>query len=318
MWLVRIALRRPYTVGTFCITMVLLGVLSMRSMLTDVLPAIDIPVVIVVFNYPGLSAPDMQNRVLLVAQRGYSTTVDGVDHMEAEAILGVGVLKVYFAQGVNVGSAIAQITAQTQQQLRFMPPGMTTPNILQFNASNVPVAQLTLSSSTQSEQEVFDYAQNFLRLRLFTIPGLQSPPPYGGSTRQVSIDIDPAKLAAKQLSPQDVVNAVLASNVILPAGSARIGRRQVDVLLNSSPASYADFNRIPIRQVDGAIVYLGDVGLAHSGYAVQENVVRVRCSRPPRPKGLRCGSTSTSRYSCGPLSGGSCGKASLPPAWWRS
>src|SRR5450432_1326929 len=279
MWLVRLALRRPYSVATFCITMVLLGVLSMRSMQTDVLPAIDIPVVIVVFNYPGLSAPDMQNRVLLVAQRGYSTTVDGVDHMEAEAILGVGILKVYFAQGANVGSAIAQITAQTQQQLRFMPPGMTTPNILQFNASNVPVAQLTLSSATQSEQEVFDYAQNFLRLRLFTIPGLQSPPPYGGSGRQVSIDIDPAKLAAKQLSPQDVVNAVLASNVILPAGSARIGRRQVDVLLNSSPGSYADFNRIPIKQVGGAIVYLGDVGLAHSGYAVQENVVRVNGRR---------------------------------------
>jgi multidrug efflux pump subunit AcrB len=279
MWLVRIALRRPYSVATFCITMVLLGILSMRSMLTDVLPAIDIPVVVVVFNYPGLSAPDMQNRVLLVAQRGYSTTVDGVDHMEAEAILGVGVLKIYFAPGVNVGSAIAQVTAQTQQQLRFMPPGITTPNILQFNASNVPVAQLTLSSSTQSEQEVFDYAQNFLRLRLFTIPGLQSPPPYGGSSRQVSIDIDPAKLAAKQLSPEDVVNAVLASNVILPAGSARIGRRQVDVLLNSSPESYADFNRIPIKQVDGATVYLGDVGLAHSGYAVQENVVRVNGRR---------------------------------------
>src|SRR5207302_1092118 len=147
MWLVRMALRRPYSVATFCIAMVLLGVLSMRNMLTDVLPAIDIPVVIVVYNYPGLSAADVQNRMLLVAQ-------------------------------------------------------------------------MTLSSSTQSELEVFDYAQNFLRLRLFTIPGLQTPPPYGGSVKQVSIDIDPAKLAAKQLAPQDVVQAVLTSNVILPAGSA--------------------------------------------------------------------------------------------------
>jgi multidrug efflux pump subunit AcrB len=279
MWLVRLALRRPYSVATFCITVVLFGILSMRTMLTDVLPAIDIPVVIVVFNYPGLSASDMQNRVLLVAQRGYSTTVDGVEHMEAEAILGIGIIKIYFATGVDVGAAIAQITAQTQQQLRFMPPGITTPNILQFNASNIPVAQLTLSSSTQSEQEIFDYAQNFLRLRLFTIPGLQTPPPYGGSARQVSIDIDPAKLAAKQLSPPDVVNALLASNVILPAGTARIGRRQFDVLLNSSPANYAEFNRIPIKQVDGAIVYLGDVANAHSGYAPQENVVRVNGRR---------------------------------------
>ncbi|WP_163865069.1 efflux RND transporter permease subunit [Myxococcus eversor] len=279
MWLVLLALRRSYSVATFCIVIVLLGFISVRGMLTDVLPAINIPVVIVVFNYPGLTASDMQNRVLLVAQRGYSTTVDGIEHMEAESILGTGIIKIYFARDVNVNAAIAQITAQTQQQLRFMPPGITTPNILQFNASNIPVAQLTLSSSSQSELEVFDYAQNFLRLRLFTIPGLQVPPPYGGATRQVSIDIDPVKLATKGLSPQDVVDAVLTSNVILPAGSARIGKRQFDVLLNSSPSSYEDFNRIPIKLVDGAIVYLGDVALAHSGYAVQENVVRVNGRR---------------------------------------
>src|SRR5258708_1714722 len=143
MWLVRLALRRPYSVATFCITMVLLGVLSMRTMLTDVLPAIDIPVVIVVFNYPGLSAEDVQNRMLLVAQRGYSTTVDGIEHMEAEAIVGIGIIKIYFQPGVNVGSAIAQITAQTQQQLRFMPPGTVTPNILPFHPSILPVPHLT-------------------------------------------------------------------------------------------------------------------------------------------------------------------------------
>ncbi|MCP3097855.1 efflux RND transporter permease subunit [Myxococcus sp. K15C18031901] len=279
MWLVLLALRRSYSVAAFCIVIVLLGVLSVRSMLTDILPPIDIPVVIVVFNYPGLTASDMQNRVLLVAQRGYSTTVDGIEHMEAESILGIGIIKLYFTRDVDVNAAIAQITAQTQQQLRFMPPGITTPNILQFNASNIPVAQLTLSSAAQSELEVFDYTQNFLRLRLFTIPGLQVPPPYGGALRQVNIDIDPVKLATKHLSPQDVVNALLVSNVILPAGSARIGHRQIDVLLNSSPSDYADFNRIPIKQVNGAIVYLGDVALAHSGYAVQENVVRVNGRR---------------------------------------
>jgi multidrug efflux pump subunit AcrB len=278
-WLVRLALRRPYSVATFCIAVVLMGVLSLRGMLTDVLPAIDIPVVIVVYSYPGLTAPDMQRRVLLVAQRGYSTTVNGIEHMEAQAIFGIGIIKIYFEPGVPIGAAIAQITAQTQQQLRFMPPGIQTPNILQFNASNVPVAQVTLSSTRQSEQQVFDYAQNFLRLRLFTIPGLMAPPPYGGSVRQVSIDLDPPKLAAHQLAPADVVNALLSSNVILPAGTARIGRRTFAVVLNSSPASYADFNRIPIKIVNGAIVYLGDVAVAHSGFAVQENVVRVNGRR---------------------------------------
>src|SRR5579859_245746 len=279
MWIVRLALRRPYSVMTFCIAVVLMGFLSLRGMITDILPAIDIPVVIVVFNYPGLSPNDMQNRILLVAQRGYSTTVNGIEHMEAQSIVGIGIIKIYFVAGTDVGSAISQITAQTQQQLRFMPPGTQTPNILSFNASNVPVAQITLSSTKQSEQEVFDYAQNFLRLRLFTIPGLMTPPPYGGSVRQVNIDIDPQKLAAHQLAPYDVVNAVLAENVILPAGSARIGRRQFDVLLNSSPTSYADFSNIPVKVVNGAIVYLGDVATCHSGYAVQENVVRVDSRR---------------------------------------
>jgi multidrug efflux pump subunit AcrB len=279
MWLVRLALRRPYTVATLCIGAVLMGLLSLRGMLTDVLPSIDIPVVIVVYQFPGLAAQDMESRVLLVAQRGYSTSVGGIDHMEAQSIVGVGIIKVYFTPDVNIANAISQITAQSQQELRFMPPGIQPPNILQFNASNIPVCQLTLASSHQSQQEIFDYAQNFLRLRLFTIPGLMTPPPYGGSTRQVSIDIDPARLAAKQLAPQDVVTAILASNVILPAGSARIGRRQFDVLVNSSPPSQAEFNRIPIKMVNGAIVYVGDVALAHDGYAVQENIVRVNGQR---------------------------------------
>ncbi|MCU1277675.1 MAG: acriflavin resistance protein, partial [bacterium] len=279
MWLVRLALRRPYSVATFCIGVVLIGILSLRGMLTDVLPAINIPVAIVVFNYPGLSPEDMDNRVMLVAQRGYSTSVDGIEHMETQSILGVGLIKIYFATDVNIATAIAQITAQSQQSLRFMPPGMQPPAVLSFNAGNIPVVQMTLSSTRQSQQQVYDYGQNFLRLQLFTIPGLLTPPPYGGSTRQVSIDIDPAKLAAKQLSPQDVVAAILASNVILPAGSARIGRRTFDVMLNASPASYSDFNKIPIKQVNGAIVYVGDVALAHDGFAVQENVVRVNGHR---------------------------------------
>ncbi|HEY1587268.1 MAG TPA: efflux RND transporter permease subunit, partial [Polyangia bacterium] len=181
MWLVRLALRRPYTVAMLCIGVVLMGMLSLRGMLTDVLPAIDIPVVIVVFNYPGLTSEDMENRVMLVAQRGYSTTVDGIEHMEAQSMVGVGIIKVYFTPDVNIATAIAQISAQSQQTLRFMPPGMQPPAILSFNASNIPVAQMTLSSTRQSAQEIYDYAQNFLRLRLFTIPGLMTPPPYGGS-----------------------------------------------------------------------------------------------------------------------------------------
>jgi multidrug efflux pump subunit AcrB len=275
MWIVRLALRRPYTVAVLCSLIGIFGLLSTTRMKTDILPAIDIPVVIVVWNYPGLSAEDMERRVVFISERAMSTTVSGISRIDSQSMTGLGVLKVWFEAGSDIGGAIAQITSVMLTASRIMPPGITPPVIVRFNASNVPVAQLTLSSQTLSEQELWDYGLNFIRLRLFTIPGLATPAPYGGRQRQVMVDIDPSRVAAKGLAPNDVVQAVLQSNVIIPAGSAQIGGTQYDVKLNSSPESVKAFNEMPIKAVDGATVVLGDVARVRDGYAVQENIVRV-------------------------------------------
>jgi len=279
MWIVRLALRRPFTIAVMALLILVLGTLSLTRMVVDIFPAIDIPVVAVVWGYPGLSAEDMERRVVLISERAYSTTVNGIERIESQSIPGVGVLKVYFQPGTEIGAAIAQIGAVSSTLLRLAPPGMQPPAIIQFNASNVPVAQLTASSKTLPEQQIYDYGLNFIRVRLFTIPGLSTPAPFGGKARQVSIDIDPQALAAKGLSPSDVVAALQASNVIVPAGQARVGSTEYNVLLNSSPASVPEFARIPLRVVAGATVLLGDVARVTDGYAEQTNVVRVNGKR---------------------------------------
>src|SRR5882724_9821137 len=264
MWIVRLALRRPYTVAVMCLLI-----------LVDIFPAIDIPVVAVIWSYPGLSAQDMERRVVLISERAYSTTVNGIERIESQSIPGIGMLKVYFQPGADIGAAIAQITSVSTTILRITPPGMQPPNVIQFNASNVPVAQLTASSETMPEEKIFDYGLNFIRVRLFTIPGLSCPAPYGGKQRQINIDIDTRALAARGLTPTDVVNALQASNVILPAGDVRIGDRQYNVLLNSSPPGVEDFAAIPVKAGGGAMVLLGDVAHVVDAYADQFNVVRV-------------------------------------------
>jgi multidrug efflux pump subunit AcrB len=279
MWIVRLALRRPYTVATLCLVILLMGTLSIRTMRVDIFPEIDIPVAIVVWNYNGLNAQDMERRVILTSERAYSTTIGGISSIESDSITGLGIIRIYFEKGTDLGSAIAQISAVSLTASRVMPPGITPPVVLQFNASNVPVAQLTVTSKQMSEQQLYDYGLNFLRLRLFTIPGLSTPAPYGGATRQVNVDIDLTKLAAKGLSPFDVVNAMQQNDVILPAGSARLAGRNYDVVLNGSPTQAADFNAIPIKIVDDAPVYVGDVAHVYDGFAVQQNIVRVNGQR---------------------------------------
>jgi multidrug efflux pump subunit AcrB len=293
MWIVRLALRRPYTVLVSVLLVFLFGVLSVQRLRRDILPTIDIPVVIVIWNFPGLSAEDMERRVVYINERALSTTVNGISRIESQSLSSIGLLKVYFEEGTDIGAAIAQISAVGNVITRALPPGITPPAVLQFNASNVQVAQLTLSSQTLSEQALFDYGFNFLRLRLFTIPGLSTPAPYGGRIRQIMVDIDPAKVKAKGVSPQDVVNALLASNVILPAGTARVGSLEYDVLLNSSPALVAEFNAMPLKVVNGVQVQLGDVALVHDGYAVQSNVVRVNGRRATYLSILRKAGAST-------------------------
>jgi multidrug efflux pump subunit AcrB len=275
MWIVRLALRRPYTVAVLSALIFIAGVLSALRMRTDIFPSIDIPVVIVVWNYPGLSAEDVERRIVLISERAYSTTVDGISHIESQSITGTGILKLYFEADADLGTAISQITSVSQTASRIMPPGIQPPTILRFNAGNVPVAQITVSSNTAGEQQLFDYGLNFLRVRLFTIPGTSMPAPYGGKQRQIMVDVDPVATAAKGLSPQDLVQALLQSNVIVPAGTAQIGGTEYNVTLNSSPSAVDQFNSLPVKVVNGAPVVLGDVAKVRDGFAVQSNIVHI-------------------------------------------
>jgi multidrug efflux pump subunit AcrB len=279
MWIVRLALRRPYTVAVFSTLILLFGVLTAARINVDIFPAIDIPVVIVVWNYPGLSAEDMERRVVLISERAYSTTVDGISHIESQSIAGIGILKVYFEPGADIGGAIAQIASVSATASRVMPPGIQPPNVIRFNASNVPVAQLTVASRRISEQALFDYGLNFIRVRLFTVPGMSIPAPYGGKARQIMVDVDPAATAARGLAVQDVVQAVLQSNVLVPAGAAEIGGIEYGVSINASPDLVEQFNAMPVRAVNGALVLLGDVARVRDSFAVQTNIVHVNGSR---------------------------------------
>ncbi len=279
MWLVRLGLRRPYTVVAMAVVIVVMGILSLTRMVVDIFPSVDLPVVVVVWNYPGLSPQDMESRVVFVSERSYSTTVNGIEKIESQSIPGVGLVKIYFHPGTEIGGAIAQISAVSSTVLRVLPPGMQPPTIIQFNASNVPVAQLTASSKTLPEQQVYDYALNFIRVSLFSIPGTSVPAPFGGKTRQVMINIDPQALASRGLSPADVVRALQASNVIIPAGTARIGRSTYNVDINSSPRLVDEFKQIPVKLVGDAVVCLGDVARVSDSFAEQTNIVRVNGKR---------------------------------------
>ena len=273
--MVRFALRQPYTVAVICGVLMLMAVLSGQRMAVDIFPLIDIPVVAVVWTYPGMLPQDMESRVVLLSERGLSSTVNGISRIESQSEYGVGLVKVFFQPGTNIATAIAQIVASSQTSIKAMPPGITPPYVIESNASNVPVAQLTLASETMPEQNIADYGQNFIRLRLFTIPGLATPQPYGGKQREVTVDVDPKLLNSAGLSAQDVLTALQQSNIILPAGTARIGTREYDVAMNSSPSSVAAFNDIPVKVVNGALVRIGDVARVRDGYAEQTNIVRV-------------------------------------------
>ena len=279
MWIVRLALRRPYSVAVMAFLILIMGIMAIRSMMVDIFPVIDIPVVSVIWTYPGLSAADMERKVVYLSERGISTSVNGVEHIESQSQPGIGLMHFYFEKGTDIGAAIAQMSATAATSLHSMPPGIQSPVILQFNATNVPVAQITLTSKTLPEDKIFDYALNFIRLRLFTIPGLSTPAPFGGKQREIVIDADPKSMQAKGLSPVDLLNALQASNLIIPAGTARIGTRDYNVELNSSPEIVKDFEKIPIKSVNGQIVPFGDVAKISDSYADQTNVVRVDRNR---------------------------------------
>ena len=293
MWIVRLALRRPYTVATLCLIIAVFGALSLSRVRVDVLPSVDIPVAVVVWNYPGLIADEMEKRVIYITERALSTTIGDIERIDSQSIDSIGVVKVYFQPGTEIGAALAQITSVCNTILRVLPPGITAPAILQFNASNVPVAQLTVGGQGAGEQELFDYGLNVLRLRLFTIPGLSTPAPYGGRQKQIMVDLEPERLAATGLSPQDVVNALGSGNVILPAGTARLAGTEYDVQLNNSPDRVEKFDDLPLRVVNGRQLRLGDVAHVHEGYATQSNIVHVNGRRATYLALLRKSGSST-------------------------
>jgi multidrug efflux pump subunit AcrB len=274
MWIVRLALRRPYTFVVTSLLIAVLGLMSIVSMPTDIFPAINIPVISVIWSYGGLSATEMQERITTVVERAMTTTVSGIEHLESQSVRGNSVIKLYFQPNADVNAAIAQVTAICQTLIRPLPTGITPPLILQYNAADVPVIMISLGSDQLSEQEISDLGNNFIRTQLVTVPGAAVPVPYGGKSRVVNIDIDPDALYARGLSPADVSNAVQVQNVVRSPGTAKIGPIEYDVAINSSPELLEQLNEIPIRYTNGATVYLRDVAFVHDGFTPQTNLVR--------------------------------------------
>ncbi len=293
MWIVRLALRRPYTFAVFALLILILGAYSIASMPTDIFPNIDIPVVTVVWHYSGLSAQEMSTRIIFNSERGMTTTVSDIEHIESQSLNGIGVIKIFFQPNVDVGNAVAQVTAICQVQLRQLPPGATPPFIIQYNASSVPVLMLGLSGNGLSEQELNDLATQNIRTQLATIEGAQTPYPYGGKQREIMVDIDPKALQAHRLSPADVVNSVSAQNLIAPSGTMKMDRFEYAIETNSAPTVVEELNNLPIKSVNGTVVYVRDVANVRDGNPPQTNIVRVDGKRAIMMAIMKTGSAST-------------------------
>ncbi|MFI5233546.1 MAG: efflux RND transporter permease subunit [Gemmatimonadales bacterium] len=293
MWLVHLALRRPYTFVCFSILVLVFGVVAVENMAVDIFPAINIPVLSVLWSYGGLSPKEMEERVVTLAERVYSSYVNDIEHIESQSLNGLSVIKVYFQPDGNLESGIAQIAAASQAVTHNMPAGITPPFMLRFNATDVAVLQLSLGSPKRTEAELQDFATNFVRIPLATVHGATVPPAYGGVPLVVNVDIDPQALYAKGLSAQDVSNALAAGNVIVPAGTARMGSLEYYVRLNSTPDSLKDLGNLPIKQVNGATVYIRDVAQVRLGAGVQTNIVRQDGHRGTYLSVLKNGKVST-------------------------
>src|SRR5580698_3862972 len=293
MWIVRLALRRPYTFVVLSILLLILGPIVILRTPTDIFPSIDIPVVSIVWNFTGLSPQEMTNRITSPFERVLTTTVNDIQHIESQSINGIAVVKVFFQPHANLPSAVAEVSAVSQTVLRQLPPGVTPPLVITYSASNVPVLQLALSGQGLSEQSLYDLGINFIRTQLATVPGASIPYPYGGKQRQVQVDLDTRALQSKGLSPTDVVNAFSAQNIILPSGTAKVGSLEYQIETNSSPATIAALNDLPIRAVNGSMVYIRDVSHVRDGFPPQTNIVRVDGQRASLLTIQKTGSSST-------------------------
>src|SRR5579864_9354434 len=279
MWIVRLALRRPYTFVVMAVLIAILGSSAIVTMPDDIFPYIDIPIVSVLWVYSGLAPEEMEKRVVTGFERSLTSNVNDIEHIESQAYNGYAVVRIYFHPNVKIDMAVAQVTATMQTSLRQMPPGMFPANILKYDAASVPILQLGLSSKTLREQEIFDLGNNFIRTPLGTVQGASVSYPFGGKQRAVMVDLNLEELYAKRLSPIDISNALSVQNLILPAGTAKMASTEYQIRVNSSPILLDELNNLPVKTVNGATVYIKDVAQVHDGFNVQNNIVRTNGSR---------------------------------------
>src|SRR6184192_3499333 len=273
MWIVRLALRRPYTFVVMALAIILLTPVVLLRTPVDIFPDINIPVISLVWTYAGLQPQEMEQRITSNVERGLTTLVNDVEHIESQSLNGIAVIKVFFQPHANIQTALAQTAAISQTFLRFLPPGTTPPLVIIYSASTVPVIQIGLTSDTLSEQQLFDFGNYFIRTQLATVPGAATPFPYGGKQRVISVDINPMSLQAKGLSAVDIVNAVSAQNLILPTGTAKLGTLEYSVEMNGSPQTVEELNDLPVKTVNGATIYMKDVAHVRDGFSPQTNIV---------------------------------------------
>ena len=291
--LVRIALKRPYSFVVLALLLLIVGPLAASRTPVDIFPEIRIPIIAAIWQYTGLPPEQMAGRMVTFYQRVLTTTVNDIEHVEATSYNGLGIVKVFFQQGADIRIANTQVTAISQTLLKFMPPGATPPLILNYNASTVPIIQLALSGKGLSEQQLADLGLNFVRVPLITVPGAAIPYPYGGKARQVQIDLDTAAMQARGLSGQDVANALAVQNLLTPVGTEKIGSFEYAIQLNNSPSVIAQLGDLPIKNVNGAMVYVRDVAHVRDGFPPQTNIVHVEGNRSVLMQVLKNGAVST-------------------------
>src|SRR5215475_6639795 len=293
MGIVRFALRYPHTFYVMALAILFLGISAAFTSPKDIFPRIDIPVVTVIWQYSNLTPREMDQRVTTYSEYSISSNVNDIRNMSSQTLEGISVTKIFFQPNVNIDLAIAQIVSSTNAIRALLPAGIQPPIIVQYNASSVPVLQLSLSSDRMNEQQLYDYGLYNLRQRLAPIHGVTFPTPAGGKYRQIMVDLDPAKLLARGLTPNDVVNAVNAQNLTLPSGTVKIGKTQYAVRTNATPATIDDLNNIPIKVVNGATIFVKDVGHVHDGWLVQQNIVRADGRRSVLVSVIKNGNAST-------------------------
>src|SRR5450631_2313768 len=293
MWIVRLALSRPYTFIVMAMVIILLTPVVLLRTPTDIFPSIDIPVISLIWNFTGLQPQEMEQRITSNSERAVNVLVNDVEHSESQSLNGISIVKIYFQPGANVQTALAQTTAIVQTILRTLPPGTTPPLVAIYSAATVPVIQIGMTSDNLSEQALFDFGNNFIRTQLATVPGAALPFPYGGKQRLISVDLDSMALQSKGLSPVDIVNAINAQNLILPTGTAKLGPLEYTVEMNGSPQTIGELNDLPVKTVNGATIYMRDVAHVRDGFAPQTNIVRQDGVRGTLMSIYKIGSAST-------------------------